>query len=374
MITLALTYSVFSSSFIHFLDINTKHSVYYNEGADISVSTSLNDTIRDFIQDLDGVEAISGIVFGLIDSTIPMFQFRFVDPKTFPLAAYFKETLYGISSPLTDLMNAITDNQSIILYEENLHSNSNLEIGGFLQVIHSNDSAQNIISLKISGTFRYWPGFSISQTKRNNIEHTYYKAIGSLGLFESLKNQINIKYISTGYHISLESDVAPEIIVSQINSITHTTPYSPKLAYQNYLKSFGRRFIVSILNSDLLICITIAVVSITMFAFFTYIERGKEIGVERALGMTRTQLGATFIIEGGIIMLFGIIIGVNIGLFYSTVVIRLFATTTDLFIIEYPIEFLLKLICGLFLATVTCILLPVYLATKKDISHILKSE
>ncbi len=372
VITLALTYSVFSGSFIHFFDINSKHLAYCNVGADISVSTSLNNTIRDFIQDLDGVQVVSGKAFGLIESTIPMFQFGFVDPKTFPLAAYFKETLYGISLPLTDLMNAIADNQSIILYEGNLHSNPDLKIGEFLRVIHSNDSAQEIVSLKIAGTFRYWPDFFISQ--RNNIEYTYYKAIGSLDLFESLKNQINLKDISTGYHISLESDAAPETIVSQINSITHTHSYSPKLDYQNYLKSFLRRFIVSILNSDLLICITIAVVSITMFAFFTYIERGKEIGVERALGMTRTQLGATFIIEGGIIMLFGIIIGVNIGLFYSTVVIRLFATTTDLFIIEYPIEFLLKLICGLFLATVTCILLPVYLATKKDISHILKSE
>lgn len=378
MITLALTYSVFSGSFIHFFDINSKHSLYFDTGADILASTPLNNTIKDLIQDLDGVQTVSGGVSGFINSTIPMLAFKFVDPKTFPMAVYFKESLYGISSPLPDLMNTITDNQSVILYEGNLQSDQNLDIGKFLQVKNSSNSAQEIISLKIVGTFSYWPGFSIHPREllpyhRNN-EPTYYKVIGSLGLFEFLKNQTQIEYISSGYYISLESDVAPEPIVSQIYSITNVHPYSAKLAYQNYLNSFAHKFIVSILNSDLLICITITVVSITMFAFFTYIDRGKEIGVERALGMTRTQLGATFIIEGGIIMLFGTIIGVTIGLFYSTIVMRIFATSANCIIIDYPIEFLFKLICGLFLAATIGLLLPACLASKKDISNILKTE
>ncbi|MFX0212070.1 MAG: hypothetical protein ACFFDT_39220 [Candidatus Hodarchaeota archaeon] len=71
--------------------------------------------------------------------------------------------------------------------------------------------------------------------------------------------------------------------------MTNINPNSPGLEYQKYKASFTRMFTLSILNSDLIVCISISVIGIIMFAFFIYVERGKGIGVERVLGLTRMQ-------------------------------------------------------------------------------------
>ena len=148
------------------------------------------------------------------------------------------------------------------------------------------------------------------------------------------------------------------------------------LNYHEYLSSMDRLFALSVLNSALVICIVISIISAFMFAVFTYLERGKEIGVERALGMTRMQTGTSFIIEGLMILIFGLAIGVFSGLLNTTffLLVTQMGQTVPPIIVDFPWEFIIQFSFLIFLVSVLGTSILAYLATRRDISRVLKVE
>ncbi|MFW9854889.1 MAG: FtsX-like permease family protein [Candidatus Thorarchaeota archaeon] len=380
VVTLVLTYTVFLGSFSYFYDSFNYQFAYSSIGADVRVSsdyTYLNNTLKTQISESNNIDSVSAFIRTFTSGkTSPSMTFLFVDPATFLSAAYFDEHNFGLSASLADLMQGIMDNNSIILYEGNSRMFPKYQIGRQFPLTWSDDNETETISLGIIGTFLYWPQLDADPEIAE--ESTYYWGVGSLGLFDVLnKTQfLEPEYWFSGYLMSLKPDADPAELITQIRLPTNWDIESPLLRYRTYLRSFLRRFLLSVLNSNLIVGISIAVISITMFAFFTLIERNQEIGVERALGMTRSQLALSFILEGGLVMVFGVVIGLITGLFYSTIVLRLFTVGFQNvpFVLDLPLEFLSTLILGVVGIASIGSLVPAYLASKRDISHILKAE
>jgi len=117
-------------------------------------------------------------------------------------------------------------------------------------------------------------------------------------------------------------------------------------------------------------------VGIIMFAFFTYVERGKEIGVERALGMTRLQTALSFLVEATLIIAFGIFIGIITGMYFVTMFLQItqFGETVPPSVVTYPITLLIQMLLGILIAAGIGTVAPAYMASRKDISRILKVE
>jgi len=113
-----------------------------------------------------------------------------------------------------------------------------------------------------------------------------------------------------------------------------------------------------------------------MFAFFTYIERGKEIGVERALGMTKIQTAQSFLVEGLLILGFGTVIGVITGIYFVAMFLQAiqFGEYVPPQIISYPTTLLIQLLIGISIIAGIGTLIPSIMASRKDISKILKVE
>ena len=105
-------------------------------------------------------------------------------------------------------------------------------------------------------------------------------------------------------------------------------------------------------------------------------ERDKELGVERALGMKLSQIFILFITEVTSILLFGMIIGLIIGVWLVQIIMEiilgLLQWTILPLIIVYPLE-LITLTCLLIIA-LSCIGagLTAFLATRRNISNVLK--
>ncbi|MEZ5143027.1 MAG: FtsX-like permease family protein [Acidimicrobiales bacterium] len=96
----------------------------------------------------------------------------------------------------------------------------------------------------------------------------------------------------------------------------------------NSIATFFRAFfdaLISAVNALLLVAVVIAVFGIVNTLMLSIIERTHEIGLLRAVGMTRAQLWGSVQIEAMIVSLLGVIIGMAGGLFVAwTVTLSLF--------------------------------------------------
>ncbi|MCK4849291.1 MAG: ABC transporter permease, partial [Candidatus Heimdallarchaeota archaeon] len=379
LITLALAFSILASSLIFSVDETTKSSKYYEYGADIVVSTgyAANDTILSILaENISYISEVSHMYEARYETRgdyRKSIYCRFVDPSTYAQVA-FTDSSFGLSDSLNHLMNEISDNESIILNKGNLEREiTNPSIGDTIEFNFQSINYTEPVPLTIGGTFKYWPTLYPWDWGGSR----YYWFVGSIGLFETFNasnyivNSRESKYLikTTSYdHIA--------DIVQDIENKTGVQVDSPALKYQAYKESFERSFQLSILNSDLIVCAVISVVGVIMFAFFTYVERGKEIGVERALGMTRIQTAQSFLVEALTILSFGTIIGFLTGAYFVTMFLQIiqFGESIPPVSVKYPFALLGQMIIIILVAAGIGTVVPALMASRKDISRILKVE
>ncbi|MFX1247948.1 MAG: FtsX-like permease family protein [Promethearchaeota archaeon] len=375
LITLALSFSILSSSLIFSLDETERLRQYYSVGADISVPTGslLNESVLEILnQNISNLKSISGVLSARLysyDFFNRNYHLLFVDPYTYAETA-FMDPSFGLSSSISNLMNQLKDNETIILYNENLKEMvSKPKIGDKISFYIENDS----VSFRVGGTFKYWPTmypYSYLDPFRN------FWGVGSLGMFDRFNLSNYFEGMKAKYQVKIASMDNIDETIERIYNATGITPESPALSYKEYKEGFGRRFSLSILNSDLIVCLAVAIIGVIMFAFFTYVERGKEIGVERALGMTQFQTAHSFLVEAATILSFGSIIGYFTGVYFVTMFLQItqFGESIPPLVVTYPTALLIQILLGIFITASIGTIIPAYMATRKDISRILKVE
>jgi ABC-type antimicrobial peptide transport system permease subunit len=380
LITLALSFSILSSSLIFSLDETQRLKYYYSDGADLTLSENgyLNKTffpiLENNITQLTSVSVVYTAEFESWGYIGKEYKFLFVDPNTYAKTA-FNEPRFKLSSSLSTLMSQLADNETILLLEGNLEEDiSKPKIGDNLTVyLTNNTSYTEEFSYRIGGTFKYWP---MMYPDRWYDLSRYYWIIGSLGMFEQLNQSSFLHGIYGKYLTKVDSLNNIEEVVNTVYNMTGVNPSSPALRYKEYKTSFGRKFSLSILNSDLIICTAVAIIGVIMFAFFTYVERGKEIGVERALGMTQFQTAISFLVEAAMILAFGAVIGTLTGMYFVTMFLQITQVGQAIppIVVTYPVTLLIQMLIGMIIIAGLGTIAPAYLATRKDISRILKVE
>jgi ABC-type lipoprotein release transport system permease subunit len=379
LLTLALAFSILASSLIFSIDETEKLNAYYRHGADIVVpsGTFANETVdlilRENITSIKQVSHLYQVSFYAGGIASREYQFLFVDPETYAQVA-FEDPSFQLSHSMSNLMNKISDNKSIVLFEGNMEADVNKpSIGENISLLFQGVDYTELRSFKIGGTFKYWPSlypYEWYDPSRN------YWIIGSKGLFESLNSSFVSYSINSRYLLKIMSANQLDQIVEDIFNQTNIEPISPALEFKSYKDSFSRSFMLSVLNSDLIICATVAIVGVIMFAFFTYVERGKEIGVERALGMTRLQTAQTFLIEALTILTFGIVIGLFAGAYFVTMILQIlqFGESIPPVVVKYPFTLFGQLLLLILVFAGIGTVIPARLASKRDISRVLKVE
>ncbi|MFX1536488.1 MAG: ABC transporter permease, partial [Promethearchaeota archaeon] len=131
-------------------------------------------------------------------------------------------------------------------------------------------------------------------------------------------------------------------------------------------------------SSSLLMLMIVSLFTILMFGFSQLMERSKEIGVERALGMSLRQTSLLFVIETIIIVLFGTIVGIILGImiaqvFLSTLLIAQ-AYVYPPFVLSYPFNLFTGIAVLILVVGIISSLIPAFLATRTKISNILRTE
>ena len=379
LITLALAFSILASSLIFSLDETQHLKFYYQEGADVSLSTgtALNETVHSLLEhNISNLRSVSGVYsanYWSGGTIYRYYQFMFIDPTTYAETA-FTDSSFKLSDNLPTLINKLNDNTTLLLFDGNLKADiSKPQIGENLSIQFKTSNKTEVLSFRIGGTFKLWPTFYPQSWQDPS---TNYWIIGSLGMFNQLNQSSYLGNVEGRYLAKVDSLTYIEETVEIITDVIGKRPSSAALSYKEYKTSFERYFQLSILNSDLIISIAVAVIGVIMFAFFTYVDREKEIGVERALGMTRFQTAQSFLVEAATILIFGTVIGYFTGMFFVTMFLQITQAgqTIPPQVLIYPTKLFIPLIAGILIAAGVGSVLPAYLATQKDVSRILKVE
>ena len=145
----------------------------------------------------------------------------------------------------------------------------------------------------------------------------------------------------------------------------------------NFFAEFVQTFfnvVISSINALLMVAVVIALFGIVNTLILSITERRHEIGLLRAVGMTRRQLRATIRIEAMIVSLLGSLVGIAFGLFVAWCVTRpLFAEDPDASF-SWPVAQMgLVLLLGVVIGIVSA-LIPAWRAGRIDILDAIKAE
>jgi putative ABC transport system permease protein len=145
----------------------------------------------------------------------------------------------------------------------------------------------------------------------------------------------------------------------------------------NFFAEFVQTFfdvVISSINALLSVAVVIALFGIVNTLMLSVTERRHEIGLLRAVGMTRRQLRATIRIEAMIVSLLGSLVGIAFGLFVAWCITRpLFSEDPDA-AFSWPVAQMgLVLLLGVVIGVVSAVV-PAWRAARIDILDAIRAE
>ncbi|MFX1536485.1 MAG: ABC transporter permease [Promethearchaeota archaeon] len=422
LISIIIALSIAFISIPYNYDKNTIDSLYYhNLGADMVITVFpasnetlfLNYTLLNYLQNnLTDVASVSPTLLADIYEHTGEFIYEIrmlgIDINTYAQTAFFREDFlnqdalsslsrlnvlgtiravmqgnYFPDTPdLNTLLSRLQSNTSFLLQDDNLKA-AGINVGEQLPLVliyynETSETRTNVrYDLDIVGTFKCWPLF-VQQPPSYYYSDLYLISNLSTVLEYMNSGLFSVEEVEVNYLISLNPGASKMQVKNQILNETGYEARSIEEFTGYYLYNPQRDIMLTTINSSLLMLMIVSLFTILMFGFSQLMERSKEIGVERALGMSLRQTSLLFVIEAIIIVLFGIVVGLILGMVIAQVFLDvLMMSQTFLFppfILVYPFDLFIG-IAGLILALgLIGSLIPAILATRRQIGSILRAE
>jgi putative ABC transport system permease protein len=253
------------------------------------------------------------------------------------------ESLFDFDWQQGDPASLGTD--GIALYDGYAEDHS-LAIGSTMPVTFSQGSAT--LTVRAIYGDKAWTGDAF-------IDHSVLDALGA----DPLDSAIFVQ-VADG----LDQTAAQGIL----DQMTADYPTADVLDLEGFKKAEGSDvdMILNLIYALLFLAIIIALMGITNTLALSIFERTRELGVLRAVGMTKSQMKATVRWEAMIIALFGTLLGLGIGLFFGwSIVSALGDQGIDTLVIPVPTLVIVTTIAAL--AGVVASVMPARRAAKLDI-------
>ncbi len=122
------------------------------------------------------------------------------------------------------------------------------------------------------------------------------------------------------------------------------------------------------------LAVIIALIGIANTLSLSILERTRELGLLRAVGMSRKQVRRTVLIESSIIAVLGTLIGLVLGIGFALALsVRLAADNPDLFLFRLPVGQLVIIVVVAALAGVVAAVAPAWRASRLDVLRAISS-
>ncbi|MFH0734838.1 MAG: ABC transporter permease [bacterium] len=209
-------------------------------------------------------------------------------------------------------------------------------IGDTITVTSINNLEKSLINFSIPKTKKFIIG-SVFESNNQDFDEAY--AFTSL---DASKNLFNLKHKISGYEIYLNDIESAENVKEFLNSKLDKANFSIQTWYDLH-KDLYNVMVIERWAAYLLLCLIIAIASFNILASLTMsvIEKKKDIGVLRSMGVNDKSILKIFMFEGILVGLIGTITGLMLGLFvcYMQIYFKFYPMDPTKYIIDaLPLE------------------------------------
>ena len=223
--------------------------------------------------------------------------------------------------------------------------------------------------------------FGATGTKELKVAVIYEKTIGQgniwlpLSVFEP--NVLPTFNVDSQIYVKAKDGADVKALRTQLDDVVADSPTVQVQDLQQYIEAQTGPIntFLAIIYGLLGLAIIIALIGIANTLSLSVLERTRELGLLRAVGMTRRQLRSTVRTEAAIIAIFGTLIGLVIGILFSiALTIAISADTPGIFRYRLPVTQLVVICLVAGLAGVLAALLPARRAANLDVLKAISSE
>ena len=181
--------------------------------------------------------------------------------------------------------------------------------------------------------------------------------------------------LDSSIYLQMADGVNADAAQASLDQLTAEYPTAKVLDREGFKDAKGSNIdlILNLIYALLALAIVIALMGITNTLALSIFERTRELGVLRAVGMSRAQVKATVRWEAMIIAVFGTLLGLSIGLFFGwSIVHALSDQGIDTLVI--PVRTLAVVTAIAALAGVAASIMPARRAAKLDVLEAIASQ
>jgi len=179
-----------------------------------------------------------------------------------------------------------------------------------------------------------------------------------------------------GVYIKKAPGVSKPVALAAVTSVTRDYPGVAVMDQAAFKASIAKPFnqLLGLVYALLLLAVVIAVLSIANTLALSIYERTRELGLLRAVGMTRSQLRATIRWESVIIALQGTVLGLVVGVFFGWALVRALTRSAGTLVFSVPYRTLAGVLVFGALLGVLAAVMPSRRAARLDVLKAIVSE
>jgi putative ABC transport system permease protein len=179
-----------------------------------------------------------------------------------------------------------------------------------------------------------------------------------------------------GVYIKKAPNVPKATAMAAVETVTKGYPGVTVMDQTAFKASIAKPFnqLLGLVYALLLLAVIIAVLGIANTLALSIYERTRELGLLRAVGMTRSQLRSTIRWESVIIALQGAVIGTVVGVFFGWALVRALTRATGTLVFSVPYRTLTTVVVFGALLGVLAAVMPGRRAAKLDVLKAVASE
>jgi putative ABC transport system permease protein len=183
-------------------------------------------------------------------------------------------------------------------------------------------------------------------------------------------------HLDYGVYIKKAPGVSKAAALTAIKTVTKDYPGVTVMDQSAFKASIAKPFnqLLGLVYALLVLAVVIAVLGIANTLALSIFERTRELGLLRAVGMTRSQLRSTIRWESVIIALQGTLIGLVVGVFFGWALLRALGKTTGTLVFSIPYRTLMGVVVFGALLGVIAAIMPSRRAAKLDVLKAVVSE
>ena len=148
--------------------------------------------------------------------------------------------------------------------------------------------------------------------------------VGDAFIDHAVTDRLGVDQLDSAVLVALADGVTPAAGEAILDELTAAYPTADVLDREGFKESKASDIdlILNLIYALLALAILIALMGITNTLALSIFERTRELGLLRAVGMTRSQLRATVRYEAMIIAVFGTLLGLGIGVFFGWSIVQ----------------------------------------------------